>query len=99
MGARPPRSLADALARLRQRSAPPTLLARVQECWSAEVGARVSGQALPVGERGGVVTVSCRSAVWSSELTMLSETLVERLNRALPDDCQVRALRFVTRPS
>jgi predicted nucleic acid-binding Zn ribbon protein len=99
MGARRPRSLAGAVRGLRHRSAPPTLLARVQECWAGAVGTGVSEQALPVAERGGTVTVSCRSAVWSSELTMLSETLVERLNQALPDDCQVRALKFTTRPS
>jgi predicted nucleic acid-binding Zn ribbon protein len=99
MGAKAPRTLAGALGRLRQRSAPPTLLARVQECWAGAVGARISEQALPVTERDGVVTVSCRSAVWSSELTMLSEALAQRVNEALPDDCWVRALRFVTRPT
>jgi predicted nucleic acid-binding Zn ribbon protein len=83
---------------LRERAAPPTLLARVQQCWTDAVGTRVSEQAEPVAERDGVVTISCRAAVWSSELTMLSRELLERLNGVLPPDSQVRALTFTIRP-
>jgi predicted nucleic acid-binding Zn ribbon protein len=87
------------VARLRDQVAPPTLLARVQDRWPRAVGARVSAEASPVAERDGVVTVSCRSAVWSAELSMLSATLLEQLNEALPERSRVRGLRFVTRPS
>ena len=93
-----PRTLGPALARVRRAAAPPTLLASVQERWSDSVGADVSGHAEPVSERAGVVTVACRSAVWSAELATLSATLLEGLNEALPEGRQVRALKFVTRP-
>ena len=74
------------------------MLASVQERWSAAVGPDVSEQTSPVSERGGVVTVACRSAVWSAELTTLSAALLERLNEGLPEGRRVRALKFVTRP-
>jgi predicted nucleic acid-binding Zn ribbon protein len=97
--ARGPRALSGAVARLRQRSTPPTTLAKVQACWTQAVGTSVSEQASPTSESDGVVTVSCRSAVWSAELSMLSGTLLRQLNEALPEDARARGLRFVTRPS
>src|SRR5438046_8811774 len=96
---RGPRSLATVIGRLRPELAPPTLLAQVQQRWREAVGEGVAAEAEPVLERDGVVTVSCRSATWASELTMLSKGLLERLNGELPDGFQVRALRFTTRPS
>ena len=96
---RGPRSLATAIGRLRSELAPPTLLAQVQERWREAVGEGVAAEAEPVLERDGVVTVSCRSATWASELTMLSKGLLERLNGELPTGFRVRALRFTTRPS
>jgi predicted nucleic acid-binding Zn ribbon protein len=93
-----PRALADAIERLRRETAPPTLLAKVQERWSDAVGLPVAEEAMPVAERDGIVTISCRSAVWTAELSMLSETLLEGLNARLGEGRQVRALRFTTRP-
>jgi predicted nucleic acid-binding Zn ribbon protein len=96
---RGPRSLARAVEDLRRYAAPPTVLAKVQDCWDRAVGPSVSEQATPTSERGGVVTVSCRSAVWSAELSMLSSALLEQLNESLPAGSKVRGLKFVTRPS
>jgi predicted nucleic acid-binding Zn ribbon protein len=86
------------MADLRREAAPPTLLAKVQEGWSEAVGTPVAEEAKPVSEHDGVVTVACHSAVWTAELTMLSETLLERLNGRLAGGRRVRALRFTTRP-
>jgi predicted nucleic acid-binding Zn ribbon protein len=97
--AKSPRVLGGAVEELRRRSLPPTLLAKVQDCWAGAVGPSVAAQASPTSERDGVVTVSCRSAVWSAELSMLSVTLLGQVNEALPAGAQVRAFRFVTRPS
>jgi predicted nucleic acid-binding Zn ribbon protein len=83
---------------LRQEVAPPTLLAQVQERWGEAVGPRVAGEAEPIGERDGVVTVGCRSAVWAAELSMLAAELEAGLNDLLGGAPRVRALRFVTRP-
>ena len=96
---RAPRLLSDAVEQLRHNLAPPTLLAKVQESWDRAVGPSVSGQATPTSEREGIVTVSCRSAVWSAELQMLSGALLEQLNGTLPAGAQVRGLKFVTKPS
>ncbi|MDP8943292.1 MAG: DUF721 domain-containing protein, partial [Actinomycetota bacterium] len=71
--------------------------ARVQTCWADVAGPAVGAEAEPVAERGGVVTVSCRSAVWAQELALVSDDLLARLNRALdPDGTRppVAALRF-----
>jgi predicted nucleic acid-binding Zn ribbon protein len=97
-GAGGPRQLAQAMARLRRQTAPPTLLGRVQERWADAVGSPVADEAVPVAERDGIVTVSCRSAVWSAELSMLSESLLEGLNERLGEGRRVRALRFTTTP-
>jgi hypothetical protein len=43
-------------------------------------GAAVAAEAAPVGERGGLVTVACRSATWAQELDLLQLDLIERLN-------------------
>ena len=60
-----PRPLAAALAQVRSEAEPATVLARVQACWLQAVGPVVAGEARPVAERGGVVTVECRSAAWA----------------------------------
>jgi predicted nucleic acid-binding Zn ribbon protein len=96
---RGPRLISGAVAHLRRQTTPPTLLAKVQDCWSLAVGPSVAEQAVPSSERAGVVTVSCRSAVWSSELELLAPSLLEQLNEALPEDSEVRGLKFTTRPS
>ena len=82
---------------LRRQTIPPTLLAKVQACWIRAVGPAVAEQASPTFERAGVVTVSCRSAVWSSELSMLSGSLLTQVNAALPGDAEVSGLKFTTR--
>lgn len=80
-------------------AAPPTVLARVQECWAEAAGAVVAAEAWPTSERGGIVTVSCRSAVWAHELELLAADVTARLNAALgaPDCGAVHRLRFEAR--
>ena len=57
-------------------------------------------EAAPVVERGGLVTVACRSATWAQELDLLQLDLIERLNAAVsqadPDgpEAPVSGLRF-----
>jgi predicted nucleic acid-binding Zn ribbon protein len=63
--------------------APATTLARVQGCWAHAVGEAISGEARPVAERDGTVTVACSSSVWAQELELLGPELVDRLNEAL----------------
>jgi predicted nucleic acid-binding Zn ribbon protein len=98
-----PRPLSQAIAQVRGRLAPPTLLARAQACWAEAAGEAVAEQAEPVSERGGVITVACRSATWASELNLLAERLLERLNERLAEGGEgapaASALKFVFRPS
>jgi predicted nucleic acid-binding Zn ribbon protein len=80
---RGPRPLSAALDDLGHRTAPQTVLARVQAVWAETVGKAIATEAQPVAERGGTVTVACRSAAWASELELLAPELVEKLNAAI----------------
>jgi predicted nucleic acid-binding Zn ribbon protein len=95
---REPRPIAEALARVVDRSAPATTLARVQRCWNDVAGELIAAEATPLSEQSGVVTVACRSAVWANELELLSNGLVEGLNQALGGPA-VGSLRFIVRGS
>jgi predicted nucleic acid-binding Zn ribbon protein len=92
---RRPRPLADVLPVLRERLAPMTLLADVQARWPQVAGEQIAREAEPVAERAGVVTVRCSSGVWAAELTMMSASLLGRLNESRPQGAgQVCELRF-----
>ena len=98
MRRRAPRGLDAALAEALPPLRPATTLARVQEAWPAVAGAAVRAEAQPVSERGGTVTVRCRSSVWAQELQLMAGELVTRLNAALEEGstpAPVTALRFV----
>ena len=61
-------------------------------------GEAVASESEPVAEREGTVTIRCSSSVWASELQLLSEDLLARLNAALGEPGRrppVKALRFV----
>jgi predicted nucleic acid-binding Zn ribbon protein len=93
----PPRSLASALEAVRSEVAPQTLLAAVQEAWPETAGSLAAAQGDPVAERGGVVTVACRSATWAQELDLMSPVLVSKLREALaggPYEEALEGLRF-----
>jgi predicted nucleic acid-binding Zn ribbon protein len=95
---RAPRPLAEVLPALRSRLAPVTPLADVQTRWAEVAGDEVARQAQPVSERSGVVTVRCTSAVWASELSLMSPRLVRSLNETRPaGSAPVRDLRFTAR--
>ena len=80
---RGPRPVAAALAPLREAWTPATLLGEIQAVWNDAVGPAIAAEASPVAERGGVVTVSCSSAVWAHELDLLSAPLLEAVNARL----------------
>ncbi len=95
-----PRPLASPLLAIRRTLAPPTTIARVQERWEGAVGTAVSAEAHPLSERGGVLTVGCRSAVWAQELSLMGNDLLERLNGALDRPAGqplLSELRFIVR--
>ena len=80
---RAPVPVSDAVESLAARLEPQTPLAAVQRVWPEVAGAAVAAEAEPVSERGGTVTIACRSSIWAQELTLLAPDLVRRLNEAL----------------
>jgi len=80
---RAPRPLSAALDALTASLAPATVLASVQGVWAATVGDAIAAHATPVGERAGVLEVSCDESVWAAELELMGPDLVDRLNAAL----------------
>jgi predicted nucleic acid-binding Zn ribbon protein len=91
-----PRPLRLALERTTARAAPAGLLAGVQAVWKEVAGAAVAEEAEPVSERDGVVTIACRSAVWTQELELLGRDLQERLRARLGEAGEGLELRFRT---
>ena len=97
---RAPRRLGSALRPARGRARPKTLLAAAQEAWPRIAGEGIAGEAEPVAERDGLITVACRSATWAQELDLLQSELLDRLNGALSEwdedgvERRAAALRF-----
>ena len=83
---RSPRGIGEALDVLTTRVAPLSLLGDVQRVWPEVAGPAMSSRAQPTAARNGVVTLSCESAVWAQELTLMAPELVLRLNAVLGDD-------------
>jgi predicted nucleic acid-binding Zn ribbon protein len=77
-----PRPVSYALDAFQDRVEPTTTLARVQRAWLREAGA-FAERSFPRAEHDGVVTVACESSVVASELALMSEIVVQRLNSAL----------------
>jgi predicted nucleic acid-binding Zn ribbon protein len=90
---RAPRPAASAFQAALQRAAPKTPLAAIQAGWSAAVGERLAAVASPVSERSGVLTVECADAVWTQELDLMQEALLQRLREELGEEAP-QALRF-----
>jgi predicted nucleic acid-binding Zn ribbon protein len=91
---RQPKPLGDALSAALAPLAPATPLGAVQGVWADAVGERVAAEATPVAERGGVITVACRSATWAQELDLLAGEVLGKLRARLPEGVEVTALRF-----
>jgi len=97
---RAPRPLAASVQSAAAALQPPSLLGRVQAEWPPAVGAAVAGEAQPVSEREGSLTVACSSSLWASELELMEPELRASLNARLGGAATggpVVALRFVTR--
>lgn len=90
-----PRALSLALGRVTEAAAPASVLAQVQGCWETSAGPAIAGEATPVAERAGTLTLACGSAVWAAELELLAPDLLARLNEALPGppNAPLKALR------
>jgi predicted nucleic acid-binding Zn ribbon protein len=94
---RAPRPLGSAISDLTDRLAPKSTLADVQRIWAAAVGPVVAREATPTTERGGTLTVACRSSVWAQELDLMGPEVVGKLNAALGSE-RITGLRCVAAP-
>jgi predicted nucleic acid-binding Zn ribbon protein len=92
---RAPRPLGLALEGLARDLEPATVLAECQRLWPAVAGPAIAAEARPVSERAGVLTITCQSSVWASELDLMGPALLTRLNDALGRPALSR-LRCVT---
>ena len=97
MSRRAPRPAGDAFRRVVDDLAPLTTLAEVQRVWTQVVGDVVAAEATPTGERGGTLSVTCRSAVWAQELDLMGPDVVRRVNAALGREA-VSGLRCSSAP-
>jgi len=94
---RSPRALSVAIDRVRDELAPQTLLAEVQRVWPRAVGRGIAKEAVPTAERGGTLTVSCSSSVWTQEIDLMGPAILERLNEIL-ESGRVERMRCVALP-
>ncbi len=94
MGRRNARPISAALSGVLEQAAPKTPLAAIQMAWPKAVGPAIDRVASPVSERDGEVTVSCASASWAEQLDLLQNELLGKLQTALGDAPEVRAMRF-----
>jgi predicted nucleic acid-binding Zn ribbon protein len=99
MRRRAPRPLAASLESVAAALEPATTLARVQRVWTQAVGPGVAREAEPVAERGGTLTVACRSSVWAQELDLMAPDVIRALNEALGADPIVALRCRATRPA
>ncbi len=75
-----------ALEALTGAIAPPSLLADVQRAWPEAAGPVLAPRATPTSAQAGVVRLTCESAVWAQELSLMAPELVTRLNTVLGDE-------------
>jgi len=84
MSRRPaPRPVAGAVGELLARVQPQSTLGEIQRVWEQAVGATIAAEATPTAESGGVLTVSCRSSAWASDLDLLGPELLAQLDEVL----------------
>ena len=93
---RAPRPLAASIRIARERAAPQTPLAAVQQAWPEIAGDQVAAVSEPVAERDGVIVVSCDGAVWAEELDLMQGRLLAALRERLGEGSP-RGLRFEAR--
>jgi predicted nucleic acid-binding Zn ribbon protein len=98
MSRRAPRHVGMGMGSFVDDLAPLTLLAEVQRVWTGVVGETVAAEATPTADRGGTLTITCRSAVWAQELDLMGPDVVARLNAVLGREA-VAGLRCSAAPS
>ncbi|WP_051221533.1 DciA family protein [Conexibacter woesei] len=91
---RTPRRVGSSIGALTDQLAPRTTLAEAQRAWGQIAGPALAKNAEPTSERGGSLTITCRSSVWAQELDLMAPELIARLNDKLGEG-RITALRCV----
>jgi len=90
-----PVRVSDILRKLLEgRGAPgSSTVARLLPVWEGAVGAGVATHARPESLRAGILTLVADSNAWMSQLSLLSPSIIAKINAALGED-EVTELRF-----
>ena len=92
-----PRRAGGAVGQLLRGLQPASPLAEVQRVWPVAVGPALAARAVPTAAHEGVVSVTCESAVWAHELTLMAGELIGKLDAELGPGT-VRELRCGAAP-
>ncbi|MBX3078529.1 MAG: DUF721 domain-containing protein [Cryobacterium sp.] len=92
---RDPRGIAEVLDALTARLGWNSSLARSEllDSWAELVGEETAAHSVPAGIDEGVLTVSCDSTAWATQLRLMRTQIVSRIVERYPD-AGIEALRF-----
>jgi len=76
-----------------------SLLVRLHKGWPEIAGPLLSGKALPLRFRNGILTLAVRNHSWAQELQLASPALLSNIRRVLGPDSPVTDLRFAVGPA
>jgi hypothetical protein len=76
-----------------------SLLVRLHKGWPEIAGPLLSGKALPLRFRNGILTLAVRNHSWAQELQLASPALLSNIGRVLGPKSPVTDLRFVVGPA
>ncbi|MBB5633114.1 putative nucleic acid-binding Zn ribbon protein [Cryobacterium mesophilum] len=92
---REPHGLGDVVDALTARLGWNSSLARSEliDSWAELVGEETAGHSTPVGIEGGLLTVSCDSTAWATQLRLMRSQILTRIAQRYPD-AGIETLRF-----
>ena len=92
---REPHGLGDVVDALTARLGWNSPLARSEliDSWAELVGEETAGHSTPVGIDGGLLTVSCDSTAWATQLRLMRSQILTRIAQRYPD-AGIETLRF-----
>uniref|UniRef100_A0A7C4MN22 DUF721 domain-containing protein n=2 Tax=Desulfatirhabdium butyrativorans TaxID=340467 RepID=A0A7C4MN22_9BACT len=80
------------------RREPPTLLARICECWPQIVGEEAALEAKPSAIKGGLLLVHVSSPVWVHHLHFQKQDILERIQQTAGTLAALKDIKFKIGP-
>lgn len=92
---RDPRGIAEVMDALTSRLGWNSPLARSEllDSWTELVGEETASHSSPVGIENGVLTVSCDSTAWATQLRLMRSQIITRIAERFPD-AGIESVRF-----